>query len=338
MRLYFLFIVIVIVVLTITVSSFATIILSKIRIDWLNNPILQITLYCTFLGTSIAAIFNKSIITPIKILSNASRKVAKGDFTIHPECKSDLNEMKELYENFRLMVTELGATEALRNDFISNVSHEFKTPINAIEGYATLLQDKNQTELEKEEYVSKIIYNTKRLSSLVGNMLLLSKVENQNIPLQKSLYFLDEQIRQSIVSLESKWTPKDIEFDVDLDSIMYEGQEALMSHVWTNLIDNAIKFSPQNGLITIELKKKETEIICIISDKGSGMSKETMLRIFDKFYQGDTSHQSEGYGLGLALVKQITDIIQGNIQVSSTVGVGTTFTITLQTSTKFNKS
>ncbi len=331
MRLYFSIMVVSVVILTIVLAGLITFFLDWMNVTWLSNLnlMLQIALYCTFLGILIAAIFNKSIITPIKKLSNASCEVAKGDFTVNPVCKSNLNEMKELFENFRIMVAELGATETLRNDFVMNVSHEIKTPINAIEGYATLLQDKNQTEAEKDEYISKIIYNTKRLSSLVGNILMLSKVESQNIPLKKTLYALDEQIRQAIVSLESKWLDKEIEFDVELDSVKYTGVETLMYHVWSNLLDNAIKFTPRQGLISIQLKNGGGQAVCSISDTGPGMPEETKAHIFDKFYQGDTSHQSEGNGLGLALVKQIVDIGKGTIEVSSTVGKGSIFTITL---------
>ncbi|NLZ74123.1 MAG: HAMP domain-containing histidine kinase, partial [Bacteroidales bacterium] len=240
MRQYFSVIVILVVSMMILLASLINFFIVQLEITWLSNlnPIIMITLYCTVLGTLIAAIFNKSIITPIKKLSNASREVAKGDFTVKTDYKSNLNEMKELFENFNIMVSELGATETLRNDFVSNVSHEFKTPINAIEGYVTLLQDKNQTDADKDECISKIIYNTKRLTSLVGNILMLSKVESQNIPFKKNLYILDEQIRQTIVSLETKWLEKEIEFDVELDNVQYMGLETLMYQVWSNLLEN----------------------------------------------------------------------------------------------------
>lgn len=331
MRLYFSIMVVFVVGLTVLLASLITFLFGLMKITWLSNlsPILHITLYCTILGILIAAIFNKSIITPIKKLSNASCEVAKGNFSVTPDCKSNLNEMKELFENFRIMVTGLGAIETLRKDFVSNVSHEFKTPINAIEGYATLLQDKSQTESEKDECISKIIYNTKRLSSLVGNILMLSKVESHNIPFPKKVYSLDEQIRQGIVSLEAKWLEKEIEFDVELDSVKYTGIEALMYHVWTNVLDNAIKFSPKQGLIFIKLKNEGNQVICSITDNGIGMTEENKARIFDKFYQGDTSHQSEGNGLGLSLVKQIVEISMGKIEVISKVGEGSTFTIIL---------
>lgn len=331
MRLYFAIMAVTVVVATIVFAGVVNLIFEWMNITWLANlnPIGQITLYCTFVGIFIAFLFDKSIIKPIKKLSNASREVAKGDFTVNPTCKTNLNEMNGLFENFRIMVKELGTIETLRNDFVSNVSHEIKTPINAIEGYATLLQDKNQTEAEKDECIEKIIYNTKRLSSLVGNILVLSKVENQNIPLKKNSYALDEQIRQVIVSMESKWMKKEIELDVELDSVKFTGIETLMYHVWSNLLDNAIKFTPRYGMIFIALKGGSKKIVFSIADTGVGISEKMEEHIFDKFYQGDASHQSEGNGLGLALVKQILDISQGTIEVSSTVGEGAKFTVTL---------
>lgn len=331
MRLYFSAMVIFVVVMTIILASAFTFLLNQIKIDLLGNiiPVLQIALYCTFLGVVIAVIFNKSIVAPIKKLSSASCEIAKGNFTVDLDYKSNLNEMNELFENFRVMVNELRATETLRNDFVTNVSHEFKTPINAIEGYVTLLQDKSQSNEEKDECISKIIYNTKRLSSLVGNILMLSKVDSQKVFAKRTNYSLDEQIRQAIVSLESKWVDKKIEFDVELDNTKYYGPEALMYQVWMNLLDNAIKFSSVHGFISVRLMNRGSQITCTIEDQGVGMTKETKERIFDKFYQGDTSHQSEGNGLGLALVKQIIALCKGSIEVSSITGKGSVFTIIL---------
>ncbi len=331
MKWYFSITVILAVAFTILFAGFVTHIFNLLKITWPSNLgiVLQVALYCTILGFLIEIIFNKSIITPIKKLSKASREVAKGDFTIGFDGKSELIEMKELFDNFQVMVTELGTIEALRNDFVSNVSHEIKTPINAIEGYATLLQDKNQTETERDECVLKIMYNTKRLSSLVGNILMLSKLESQNIPFERTTYALDEQIRQTIVALESKWHEKEIEFDVELDSVRYTGVENLMYHVWSNLLDNAIKFTPRQGIVSIRLKSSNEQIICSIADTGIGMNVETKAHIFDKFYQGDVSHQSEGNGLGLALVKQILDINKGTIEVASAISEGAKFMIKL---------
>lgn len=266
---------------------------------------------------------------PIKKLQKAMEQVADGDFSVQLETKTSSKEIREIYSGFNLMVHELAATEILQTDFVSNVSHEFKTPINAIEGYTTLLQGSETLDAEQEQYVDKILFNTKRLSSLVGNILLLSKIENQSIPTKQSTFRLDEQIRQSIVALESAWEPKDIEFDVELECIEYLGNEGLLHHVWDNLIGNAVKFSPLCGLITLRLAKFENTIIFTIEDNGPGLSDEALKHLFDKFYQADSSHKEEGNGLGLALVKQILLNTGGKIDAENLSAGGCRFTVTL---------
>ena len=228
------------------------------------------------------------------------------------------------------MAHGLSSTEILQTDFVSNVSHEFKTPINAIEGYSTLLQDGENLNEDQQEYVEKILYNTKRLSSLVGSILLLSKLENQQIPTNQSIYRLDEQIRQSIVGLEAAWEAKDIDFDVELDRVEYLGNEPMMRHVWDNLISNAVKFSPDGGLVRITLTKKLRKIVFTIEDSGPGLSEETQKHIFDKFYQADSSHKQEGNGLGLTLVKRVLAIEHGEIRVENRPLGGCCFTVTLR--------
>ena len=209
------------------------------------------------------------------------------------------------------------------------MSHELKTPIAAIEGYSMLLQDCENLNDEQQEYVNKILFNTKRLSSLFGNMLLLSKIENQSIETNQTWYRLDEQIRESIVALEPAWVKKDVEFDVDLESIKYLGNENLLRHVWDNLIGNAIKFSPQGGLVRIRLVKKDEKIIFTVEDNGPGISEEEKKHIFDKFYQADSSHKQEGHGLGLPLAKRIVMIKGGDIKVDHAPNGGCIFTVTL---------
>ena len=227
------------------------------------------------------------------------------------------------------MAKELESTEIVQSDFVSNVSHEFKTPINAIEGYTTLLQGCEGLTPEEQEYVEKILFNTKRLSTLVGNILLLSKLENQSIVTNKTNFRLDEQIRQSIVMLEPAWEAKSIEFDAELESIEYTGNESLLYHVWDNIISNAIKFSPENSEIKIRLSKSASNIVFTVEDEGPGISDTTKKHLFDKFYQEDTSHKSEGNGLGLALTSRILAICQGSIDAENIEG-GCRFTVTLQ--------
>lgn len=282
------------------------------------------------IGILVTSQLSKLFFGPIKKLRKAMDKVAEGDFTVRLEDKSSSKEIMEIYSGFNLMTEELSATEILQTDFVSNVSHEFKTPINAIEGYATLTQDAEDIQ-SCHEYAEKILANTKRLSTLVGSILLLSKLENQQIPAKKTTYRLDEQIRQSIVGLESAWEKKNIGFDVELDRIDYLGNEAMMRHVWDNLISNAIKFGPEGSTIRISLTKKLRRIIFTVEDSGPGLTEDAQKHIFDKFYQADSSHKQEGNGLGLALVKRILTIEKGEITAENIPLGGCRFTVQLKT-------
>ena len=285
---------------------------------------------CLLIGILVTSQLSKFFFNPIKKLRTAMDKVADGDFSVRLEEKSSSKEIMEIYTGFNLMAHELSSTEILQTDFVSNVSHEFKTPINAIEGYSTLLQDADNLDEDQREYVDKILFNTKRLSSLVGSILLLSKLENQQIPTNRNAYRLDEQIRQSIVALEPAWEQKDIEFDVELDRVSYLGNEPMMRHVWDNLISNAIKFSPNGGAVKIHLVKKLKKLIFTVEDQGPGLSEEAQKHIFDKFYQADASHKQEGNGLGLALVKRILTIEKGQITAENCRSGGCRFTVILR--------
>ena len=300
---------------------------------WLGIPYtIRVLLISILSGAAIAVGLSKIFVSPMMKLGDAMRKVAGGDFTVRLDCTSKIRDVREVYGSFNTMVKELGNTETLQTDFVSNVSHEFKTPINAIEGYASLLQDSQLTDEQKNAYIDKIIFNTRRLSDLVGNILMLSKVNNQTISLKASTFRLDEQVRQSILALESKWEKKEIEFDIDLDEIEYTGYENLLSHVWLNLIDNAVKFSPQNGQIRIRLKQLDGSVTFSIWDNGLPIPEADIDRIFNKFYQGDNSHASEGNGLGLALVRKIVAAAHGTINVTSSEDAGTEFVVALPNS------
>lgn len=300
---------------------------------WLGMPYtIRVLLISILSGAAIAVGLSKIFVSPMMKLGDAMRKVAGGDFTVRLDCTSKIRDVREVYGSFNTMVKELGNTETLQTGFVSNVSHEFKTPINAIEGYASLLQDSQLTDEQKNAYIDEIIFNTRRLSDLVGNILLLSKVNNQTISLKASTFRLDEQVRQSILALESKWEKKEIEFDIDLDEIEYTGYENLLSHVWLNLIDNAVKFSPQNGQIRIRLKQLAGSVTFSIWDNGLSIPEADIGRIFNKFYQGDNSHASEGNGLGLALVRKIVAAAHGTINVTSSEDAGTEFVVALPNS------
>ena len=297
---------------------------------WLGMPYtISVMLISILSGAVIAVGLSKIFVSPMMKLGDAMRKVAGGDFSVRLDYSGRMRDVREVYDSFNTMVKELGNTETLQTDFVSNVSHEFKTPINAIEGYASLLQDNQLSDEQKNAYIDKIIFNTRRLSDLVGNILLLSKVNNQTISPKTSTFRLDEQVRQSILALESKWEKKEIEFDIDLDEIEYTGFENLLSHVWLNLIDNAVKFSPQNGQIRIRLKQLDGCVTFSIWDNGLPIPEADINRIFNKFYQGDNSHASEGNGLGLALVRKIVSAEHGTISVSSSEDAGTEFIVVL---------
>ena len=295
-------------------------------------PILiELIVPSVFVGILVTSFMSKWFLDPIKNLRKAIEKVADGDFSVRLETKSSSKEIREIYLGFNLMTNELSKTEILQSDFVSNVSHEIKTPINAIEGYSTLLQDNENLSDEQKQYVDKILFNTNRLSTLVGSILLLSKIENQSIPQNLTSYRLDEQIRQSIVALEPAWSKKNIEFDVEMDSTQYVGNENMMHHVWDNLIGNAIKFNPEFGLVCIRLSKHGDNIVFTVEDNGSGISEEAKKHIFDKFYQEDSSHKKEGNGLGLALVKKILSLSGGEITAENIDGGGCRFTVILHT-------
>ena len=297
---------------------------------WILWPIINLYMISLIVGTSIAAIIGKIILAPIIKISAALMEVGKGNFNIKlKEEKHHVKELKKMSHNFNIMVNELNNIETFRNDFITNVSHEFKTPLASIDGYTMLLQDSNLTEEEKNEYIEKILNNTKRLSNLVYTILQISKLENQGIIAEKRKFKLDEQFRQTLLFLEPKWANKNIELDINLDETTFYGNEELLDQVWVNILDNAIKFTPDKGMITCTLRQSSGWITAIISDTGVGMPEDVQKHIFDKFYQGDKSHSSEGNGLGLALVKRIINLCGGIIDVNSELGKGSIFTIKL---------
>lgn len=330
LRLYFIGYVFATLCVTLAASwAFSLLLNHLVSPDFVIPTFVWVLLFSVIFGTAATAFFSKLILSPITRLSDAMSRVAAGDFSVRLQSSSKIAEMRETYTNFNLMTQELAATEMLQSDFVSNVSHEFKTPINAIEGYAMLLQDRHQTPEEQTEYVEKILSNTRRLSELVGNILLLSKVDNQAIQAGKKQYRLDEQVRQAILALEQKWVEKDIEFDVDMEPVLYYGNESLMLHVWTNLIDNAVKFDPVGGIVRIRLAQESGLIRFEIEDNGLGIPADKQKHIFDRFYQADNSHKAEGNGLGLALVKRILDTCGGEIRVQSSPGCGTKFFVAL---------
>jgi len=297
---------------------------------WKVPFVVELIALCLLVGILITWVLSKQFFDPVKKLRKAMEKVATGDYSVQLTDKTSFREIQEVYTGFNVMTRELGSTEMLQNDFVSVVSHEFKTPLAAIGGYATLLQGGENLSPTQQAYVEKINFNTKRLSDLASNILMLSKLENQSISTNKKNFDLDEQIRQSVLAYEDAWAEKNLEFDVELDDVTYYGNEGLMHHVWDNLISNAIKFSPENGTIRIALKTQKNAVRFTIEDEGPGIGEAAQRHIFDKFYQEDTSHKAEGHGLGLAMVKRIVDLSDGKVTVENRKEGGCRFTVTLK--------
>ena len=302
--------------------------------------ILAIAFISVVLSTSIAAIAGKKVFAPIKELNAAMKSVAGGNFHITLTESGNIEEIRDMAQNFNIMTKELASMEMIHSDFTQNVSHEFKTPLSTIEGYATLMQSKQLSDEKRLLYASKIIDSSKRLSTLTGNILELSKLEHQQIALERKLFFLDEQLRQVILLQEEKCNQQNLLLDVDLQNVLYNGNEEMLFQVWENIFGNAMKFSSPGGNLCIFLEQTEEkqhestsgfipEIKVSITDNGKGMSSEIQKRIFEKFYQGDKSHSGAGNGLGLALAKQIVELHDGTISVTSEEGKGSTFTVIL---------
>ena len=318
-------------VASILVALWIRYLLEKLLPEAVDIPLLfYLVVVSLCVGILVTAFLSRLFFSPIKKLREAMSKVAEGDFTIKLHTNSNSREIEEIYSGFNLMTDELRSTEVLQTDFVSNVSHEFKTPLGAIEGYSMLLQDCDNLTPQQREYVDKIIFNTQRLSSLTGSILLLSKLENQQIHTGQSRFSLDEQIRQTIVMLEPAWAGKNIELDVEMDEVSYFGNEMLLRHVWSNLLSNAIKFTPEGGWIQIALRQ-EGEIITVwVKDNGPGIPETAMKHIFTRFYQADSSHKQEGNGLGLALVAKILELEGGIARAENNPEGGCKFSVTLK--------
>ena len=331
LRLYMTILVMVELGIIVAVTGLVTWLIGYFDIPYIALPPLAWFLIVSIvLGAALTSFISRWVLNPILRLSQAMGQVAKGDFEVRLNEEHLFGDIEDIYHNFNLMTQELGNTETIQTDFVVNVSHEFKTPINAIEGYATLLQaEEDSSPQDRRRYVEKILYNTQRLSKLVSNILLLSKVDHQAISVQGSLYRLDEQIRQSIVQLEPEWEKKDIDLDVELEDLSYTGNESLMLHVWNNLIGNAIKFSPPGGLVSVSLKREEEQAVFRVEDCGPGIDAASLAHVFEKFYQGDSSHKQEGNGLGLALVKQILELCGGTFSAENLLEGGCRFTVKL---------
>ena len=269
-----------------------------------------------------------------KRIAEAARRIVAGDFSVRVERPSRFSNDEHFFEMidcFNQMAGELAGVETLRTDFISNVSHEMKTPLAVMQNYGTLLQAPGLTDEQRIEYAQGITGSSRRLADMVTNILKLNKLENQQIFPHAEKYDLGEQLCESLLQYESVWEREsiDIETDIAMDVLVSADRE-LLSLVWNNLLSNAFKFTPQGGTVSVTLAATEHHAIVSVRDTGCGMSAETGAHIFEKFYQGDTSHATRGNGLGLALVKRVVDIVHGEISVESKLGSGTTFTVKIR--------
>lgn len=270
------------------------------------------------------------IIQPIETLRDNMTKVSGGNFSIQLDTQHKIDEVSQLFNDFNLMVHELDGINALQNDFVSTVSHEFKTPLAAIQGYAQLLQDPDLDPDTQKDLTSRLIAATQQLTQLTDNILKLTKIEHQGISIERKPIRLDEQIRQAILYLQPRWEEKGITFNIMLERLSFIGNEELLQQVWTNIIDNAIKYNRTNGEITISQQPSpDGRVQIFIADTGVGMSNDTLNKAFDKFYQADSSRLNSGNGLGLSLVKQILHLHKAEIYYTSQLGEGTTARITL---------
>ena len=305
--------------------------LNQLKIDG-YLLVISMALACIMIGAGLAALSGRYIMSRISRISHGMREVARGNFKARvPEKdkKNSPSEFGELERSFNQMASDLEGIEIFRNDFINNFSHEFKTPIVSIRGFARQLQSENLSDEERREYLDIIVSESERIVNMSSNVLLLSKLENQQIVSDKTEFDLDEQIRRSILLLEKDWSTKEIELDIDLDEIKFHFNEEMLSHVFINLLSNAIKFTGVGGKIEISLKKRGNSAIFSVKDSGIGMTDEIKERIFEKFYQGDSSHAATGNGIGLNIVQRIVLLAHGAIEVESRLGEGSKFTVTL---------
>ena len=272
---------------------------------------------------------------PVKMITDAAQRIMNGDFSarVKPMHGSGMEGFNQIGESINAMAEELSSVETLRTDFIANVSHEMKTPLAVMQNYGTLLQAPDLPEEKRIEYAKTITDASRRLADMMTNILKLNRLENQQIYPNLTTFDLGEQLCESLLQYESTWERKNIEIETDIaESVHVSADAELLSLVWNNLFSNAFKFTEDGGKVSLVLTADEKYATVKVTDTGCGMSAEVGAHIFEKFYQGDTSHATQGNGLGLPLVKRVVDIMQGEIGVESAIGVGTTFTVKIRRS------
>ena len=286
------------------------------------------------IGGLLAIIIGSFVLHPLDQLIRATRRVTRGDYTAHLDMgwneKHTVGELNQLISMFNEMTNELNNTEMFRKDFIANFSHEFKTPLASIRGFARQLYEGDLTPEQRREFSKIIMDEAEYLSVLASNTLLLTNIENRDIVSDRTGFSLDEQLRSSMLYLEPQWSAKELDIEMDMDEVMFCWNEQLLAHVWNNLLDNAVKFTPEGGSISVSCHEENDTVTVKIRDSGVGISEEALPHIFEKFWQADRSHATKGNGLGLPLVKRIVDLCGGDISVESTAGVGTEFIVRLK--------
>lgn len=292
--------------------------------------ILFLSLLCTVID-----VFRrkKTVDKPVEQILDATERIAAGDFSVRLPIKHEYGKYNHydcIMDNINTMAEALQKSEILKTDFISDVSHELKTPLTVIQSYATLLREEKD-EQKREKYAAAVAEAAGRLSVLIGNILQLNKLENQSVLPEKTVVQLDEKLAEVILTFEEKIEQKKVELVCDLqENIHIFTIESYLDIIFNNLVSNAVKFTNEGGRVEVKLKKEDENVVVIVKDTGEGISPEVGARIFDKFYQADTSHAKEGNGLGLALVKRAIDVLGGEISVQSRLGEGSTFTVKIK--------
>lgn len=286
---------------------------------------------CILLGISVVVMIRLMILGPMRKMVSAMQRLAQGDFNVRMSCEGFARpaELRQFTAAFNTAAQELGNTELLRKDFINNFSHEFKTPITSLGGFADLLLEEDLPADERREYLGIISSESRRLASLATNVLALSKLEAQAILTGQAEFDLTEQLRQTVLMAGQKWRQRQPQITLDAQECLCVGSEELLAQVWTNLLDNAVKFSPPGSPVALTLRRTADTLVCTVRDEGPGMDQATQARIFDQFFQGDASHATQGNGLGLAMVKKIVELHGGAVTVESSPGAGACFTVTL---------
>ena len=290
-----------------------------------------LSFFCCFVEWIIRKI---TVDRPVKRIREATQRMTEGDLSARIDTSKFTvasEDFSRIAEDFNLMAEELSNTNTLRTDFVSNVSHELKTPLAVIRNYAKMLQSDHLTDAQRMEYAQGIDKATQRMTALITNILKMNKLENQQISPKVQEYGLTEQVAECLLAFDEALEEKQIDLQCDMDDrILVNADPELLTLVWNNLLSNAVKFTPKGGAIHVTVRPENEWAVVSVADTGCGMDKETGKRIFDKFYQGDTSHATEGNGLGLALVKRVVDLTEGQISVQSEVGKGSSFTVKIR--------